>query len=285
LLRFGEPRQEKPGILDDNGVIRDLSGIIPDITPATIDDGLMDRLRDVDLESLPAVDSAVRIGPCVNRPGKIVCIGLNFKDHADEAGMERPSEPIIFMKATTSICGPSDNIILPRGYKKVDWEIELGVVIGQRASYLDEASAADVIAGYCLVNDISERSFQLDRNGQWTKGKSADTFCPLGPWLVTKDEIRDPGNLHMHLELDGQVYQDSSTAQMIFHVPALVSYVSHFMTLEPGDIIATGTPAGVGMGQTPQVYLKPGSQLVLKIAGLGEQRQTAVELDDLKAVG
>lgn len=278
LIRFGEPGHEKPGVLDANGTIRDLSGIVQDITPETLADGLLDKVSGVKIDDMPAVQGAVRIGPCIKRPGKIVCIGLNYKDHADEAGMERPSEPIVFMKATSSICGPNDNLILPLDYEKVDWEIELGVVIGQHASYLDDASVEGVIAGYCIVNDVSERSFQLARNGQWTKGKSADTFCPIGPWLVTKDEIQDPDNLPLKLTVDGTVYQDSNTAQMIFDVKTLVSYVSKFMSLEPGDIIATGTPAGVGMGQKPPVYLQPGNELVLEIDGLGVQRQTIVEM-------
>ncbi|HAE02860.1 MAG TPA: 2-hydroxyhepta-2,4-diene-1,7-dioate isomerase [Rhodospirillaceae bacterium] len=278
LIRFGEPGHEKPGVLDANGTIRDLSGIVRDITPETLADGLLDKVSGVKIDDMPAVQGAVRIGPCIKRPGKIVCIGLNYKDHADEAGMERPSEPIVFMKATSSICGPNDNLILPLDYEKVDWEIELGVVIGQHASYLDDASVESVIAGYCIVNDVSERSFQLARNGQWTKGKSADTFCPIGPWLVTKDEIQDPDNLPLKLTVDGTVYQDSNTAQMIFDVKTLVSYVSKFMSLEPGDIIATGTPAGVGMGQKPPVYLQPGNELVLEIDGLGVQRQTIVEM-------
>ena len=278
LIRFGEPGHEKPGVLDANGTIRDLSGIVRDITPETLADGLLDKVSGVKIDDMPAVQGAVRIGPCIKRPGKIVCIGLNYKDHADEAVMERPSEPIVFMKATSSICGPNDNLILPLDYEKVDWEIELGVVIGQHASYLDDASVESVIAGYCIVNDVSERSFQLARNGQWTKGKSADTFCPIGPWLVTKDEIQDPDNLPLKLTVDGTVYQDSNTAQMIFDVKTLVSYVSKFMSLEPGDIIATGTPAGVGMGQKPPVYLQPGNELVLEIDGLGVQRQTIVEM-------
>ena len=223
LIRFGEPGHEKPGVLDANGTIRDLSGIVRDITPETLADGLLDKVSGVKIDDMPAVQGAVRIGPCIKRPGKIVCIGLNYKDHADEAGMERPSEPIVFMKATSSICGPNDNLILPLDYEKVDWEIELGVVIGQHASYLDDASVESVIAGYCIVNDVSERSFQLARNGQWTKGKSADTFCPIGPWLVTKDEIQDPDNLPLKLTVDGTVYQDSNTAQMIFDVKTLVS--------------------------------------------------------------
>lgn len=278
LIRFGEPGHEKPGVFDANGTIRDLSGIVRDITPETLADGLLDKVSGVKIDDMPAVQGTVRIGPCIKRPGKIVCIGLNYKDHADEAGMERPSEPIVFMKATSSICGPNDNLILPLDYEKVDWEIELGVVIGQHASYLDDASVESVIAGYCIVNDVSERSFQLARNGQWTKGKSADTFCPIGPWLVTKDEIQDPDNLPLKLTVDGTVYQDSNTAQMIFDVKTLVSYVSKFMSLEPGDIIATGTPAGVGMGQKPPVYLQPGNELVLEIDGLGVQRQTIVEM-------
>lgn len=276
LLRFGEAGSERPGILDGEGVIRDLSDIVSDISPATLGDGLVEQVKNADLGALKAVDGDVRVGSCVNRPGKVVCIGLNFNDHAEEAGMEKPSEPIIFMKATSSVCGPNDDVVLPLGHEKVDWEIELGVVIGQRASYLDEAEAIETVAGYCIVNDVSERAFQLERNGQWTKGKSADTFCPLGPWLVTKDEIDDVGNLAMRLDVDGHVHQDSSTAQMIFGVPYLVSYVSRFMTLEPGDVIATGTPAGVGLGQKPQVYLKEGNRMTLRIDGLGEQRQRVI---------
>ncbi len=285
FLRYGKPGSEKPGVFDKDGVIRDLSGVVKDITPETIDDGLLNRVKQTDLASLIALDNNVRIGPCVNRPGKVICIGLNFRDHAEEAGMAKPTEPIVFMKATSSICGPNDDVVLPRGHEKVDWEIELGVIIGTRTSCIDEAASDEAIAGYCIVNDVSERVFQLERNGQWTKGKSADTFCPLGPWFVTKDEIKDAGNLAMHLEVDGNVYQDSSTAQMIFNVPYLVSYVSRFMTLEPGDIIATGTPAGVGMGQKPPVYLRAGNQMVLQIEGLGEQRQRVVKMENRKASG
>jgi len=278
LLRFGEYGSERPGILDDGGVVRDLSDIVSDISPTSLGDGILDRLKEFELGSLRAVDGNFRIGPCVSRPGKIVCIGLNFNDHAKEAGMQKPSEPIIFMKATSAICGPNDDLVLPLGHEKVDWEIELGVVIGRKASYVDEIGANEAIAGYCIVNDVSERNFQLERNGQWTKGKSSDTFCPLGPWLVTKDAVEDAGNLTMCLEVDGHVYQDSSTAQMIFNVPHIVSYVSRFMTLEPGDVIATGTPAGVGLGQKPEVYLKAGSQMVVRIEGLGEQRQRVVAM-------
>ena len=247
-----------------------------DIGGAVLDDGELDRLRALDPASLPKVDDTVRIGPCVAGVGKIVCIGLNYSDHAAEAGMEVPPEPVLFFKATSAICGPNDNVVLPRDSVKSDWEVELGIVIGSRASYVEEDDALDHVAGYCLVNDVSERQFQLGGTGQWVKGKSADTFAPIGPWVATKDEIPDPGALDMWLEVDGHRYQDGNTRTMIFGVKTIVSYVSRHMTLMPGDVIPTGTPPGVGAGQKPQVFLKPGNVMRLGIPGLGEQRQAVV---------
>jgi 2-keto-4-pentenoate hydratase/2-oxohepta-3-ene-1,7-dioic acid hydratase in catechol pathway len=276
LLRHGTAGAERPGCLGRDGVIRDLSGHVGDITPEALGDGLLKAVAGIDPETLPAVPAGTRLGPCVARPGKVVCIGLNYADHAAEAEMPRPAEPIVFMKAASALCGPNDDLILPQGAEKTDWEVELGVVIGRSASYVGEREAFDHIAGYCIVNDVSERAFQLERNGQWTKGKSADTFCPLGPWLVSADEIAEPQNLAMRLDVDGQVFQDSSSAQMIFGIAELIAYLSRFMTLLPGDVIATGTPAGVGMGQRPPVYLRPGNRMRTSIEGLGEQCQEVV---------
>lgn len=276
LLRYGEVGRERPGCLDGEGRLRDLSGIVDDITPEFLANGLLEKMQSLDPSSLPGVAGQVRLGPCVARPGKIVCIGLNYADHAEEAGMARPSEPIVFMKAASALCGPNDDLVLPVGAEKADWEVELGVVIGRPARYVSAGQALAHVAGYCIVNDVSERAFQLERNGQWSKGKSADTFCPLGPWLVTADEVADPQNLAMRLEVDGKVFQDSSSAQMIFGVSELIAYLSRFMALLPGDIVATGTPAGVGMGQRPPVYLRPGNQVRTRIQGLGEQHQTVV---------
>jgi 2-keto-4-pentenoate hydratase/2-oxohepta-3-ene-1,7-dioic acid hydratase in catechol pathway len=273
LLRYGPPGQEKPGILDQDGTIRDLSSIVPDITGEVLSSGGLERLRSVDPTTLPRVEGDPRIGPCVGRIGKFICIGLNYSDHAAESGMAVPPEPIIFMKATSSICGPNDGIEIPRGSEKTDWEVELGIVIGKAAKYVDEAQALEHVAGYCVVNDVSERSFQIERSGQWTKGKSADTFGPIGPWLVTQDEVANPQKLGMWLEVDGNRYQNGSTETMVYGAAFLVSYLSQFMSLQPGDVIATGTPPGVGMGMKPPVYLRPGNVVRLGIEGLGQQEQ------------
>jgi 2-keto-4-pentenoate hydratase/2-oxohepta-3-ene-1,7-dioic acid hydratase in catechol pathway len=277
LLRYGPPGAEKPGLLDAQGRIRDLSGIIDDIAGATLlPDGLA-RLRATDAMSLPLVEGNPRFGPCVAGIGKFVCIGLNYADHAAESGHPVPDEPVIFMKATSAVCGPDDEVEIPRGSEKTDWEVELGVVIGKPAKHVAEADALEHVAGYCVINDVSERSFQTERGGQWTKGKSCDTFGPLGPWLVTRDEVPDPQGLGMWLEVDGKRYQDGSTRTMVFGVAFLVSYLSQFMSLRPGDLISTGTPPGVGLGQKPPVYLGPGQTIRLGIEGLGEQTQRTVQ--------
>jgi 2-keto-4-pentenoate hydratase/2-oxohepta-3-ene-1,7-dioic acid hydratase in catechol pathway len=276
LLRYGPQGAEKPGLLDAGGKIRDLSGLVGDIGGATLSDEGLDRLRRLDASKLPEVDPSVRLGACVAGTGKFVCIGLNYSDHAAETGATVPSEPIIFMKATSAICGPDDPVIIPRGSAKTDWEVELGFVIGKRGKYVSEADAMDHVAGYCLVNDVSERAFQTERQGQWTKGKSCDHFGPTGPWLVTRDEIADPQKLPMWLSVNGVKRQDGSTATMVFGVRFLVSYLSQFMSLEPGDIVSTGTPPGVGMGMKPQRFLKPGDVMRLGIDGLGEQEQKVV---------
>lgn len=274
LLRVGPKGRERPAMLHSDGSLRDLSSHVLDIAEhALLPEGL-DRLRAIDPDTLRAVPAGTRIGPCVGGVGKFICIGLNYADHAAESGMEVPSEPVIFMKATSAICGPNDDVVIPEGSEKTDWEVELGVVIGRAAKYVSPEDAPDHIAGYCAINDVSERAFQLERGGQWVKGKSADTFGPLGPWLVTTDEVPDPGALSMWLEVDGHRYQDGSTKTMVFGVAHLVSYLSRFMSLQPGDVISTGTPPGVGMGQTPQRYLQPGNVITLGIDGLGEQRQT-----------
>ena len=274
LLRYGLPGHEKPGLLDSRGHIRDLSGIIPDLSGEALHPDSIDRLRALDSSSLRRVEDDVRIGPCVGGTGKFICIGLNYSDHAAESGMAVPAEPILFMKATSAICGPNDGILIPRGSQKTDWEVELGVVIGSTARYVSEAEALSHVAGYCVVNDLSERAFQLEGTGQWVKGKSADTFGPIGPWLVTSDAVPDPQNLDLWLEVDGRSYQRSTTRHMIFSVARLVSYISGFMSLHPGDIISTGTPPGIGMGQKPEpIYLRPGNHVRLGIEGLGEQSQ------------
>jgi len=273
LVRHGQPGAELPGILDANGTLRDLSGIVPDIAGEALSPAALEQLRTVDLAALPAVPAGTRIGPCVGSVGKFLCIGLNYADHAAESGIPVPTEPVLFMKATSAICGPDDGIIIPRNSTKTDWEVELGVVIGTEARYVDEANALDHVAGYCVINDLSERSFQLEGTGQWVKGKSADSFGPIGPWLVTRDEVPDPQNLRLWLEIDGHRFQDGNTATMVFPVSHLVSYVSQFMSLQPGDIISTGTPPGVGLGLKPPTYLKPGQTVRLGIEGLGEQTQ------------
>ncbi len=280
LVRFGLSHQEKPGIVDSEGKIRDLSGAVPDIAGESLSPTALGSLKNIELSRLPVATGTPpdkpRLGPCVGRVGKFICIGLNYSEHAAEAGMKVPSEPVIFMKATSSICGPNDDIVIPRGGTKVDWEVELGVVIGTPAKYVSEADAMSYVAGYCVINDLSERAFQLEGTGQWVKGKSADTFGPIGPWLVTADEVPDPQELKMWLEVDGHRYQNGSTRTMIFGVRQLVSYLSQFMSLQPGDIISTGTPPGVGMGQRPPVYLRAGNRMRLGIAGLGEQNQRVV---------
>ncbi|SMH36175.1 fumarylacetoacetate hydrolase family protein [Azospirillum agricola] len=277
LLRYGPPGQEKPGLLDSEGRIRDLSGHVADIAGAALlPDGIA-RLKAIDPASLPLVEGDPRLGPCVAGTGKMICIGLNYSDHAAETGATVPPEPIIFMKATSAIVGPNDDIEIPRGSEKTDWEVELGVVIGKTAKYVSEAEAMDHVAGYCVINDVSERAFQAERQGQWTKGKSADTFGPTGPWLVTPDEVEDPQALPMWLEVNGHRYQNGSTATMVYGVRYLVSYLSQFMSLQPGDIISTGTPPGVGLGQKPQVYLKAGDVVTLGIEGLGTQRQSVIQ--------
>ncbi len=277
LLRYGPPGQEKPGLLDSAGGIRDVSAHIPDLAGDALGPDALAQLAKLDPETLPRV-TADRIGPCVGRVGKFICIGLNYSDHAAESGMDVPPEPVIFAKATSAICGPDDDIEIPRGSNATDWEVELGVVIGTTAKYVPEAQAMDHVAGFCVVNDISERDFQNKRSGQWTKGKSADTFGPIGPWLVTRDAVADPQALTMYLDVNGTRMQEGTTATMVYPVAHLVSYLSHFMRLEPGDIISTGTPPGVGMGKKPApIYLKPGDRMELGIAGLGVQRQRCVQ--------
>lgn len=276
LLRFGSKGAERPGMLDADGIIRDLSGVVDDIAGEALGDGQLEKLRALDAATLPAAPAGVRIGPCVGRVGKFVCIGLNFADHAAEAGMDLPQEPIVFFKATSAIIGPDDDVEIPRGSVKTDWEVELGVVIGKAAKYVSVDAALDHVAGYCVVNDLSERDFQLHRSGQWVKGKSCDTFGPIGPWLVTRDEVPDPQALGMWLEVNGTRYQDGSTKTMHFDVATVVSHLSQFMSLQPGDVIATGTPPGVGMGQKPQVYLKAGDTMALGVEGLGVQRQNVI---------
>jgi 2-keto-4-pentenoate hydratase/2-oxohepta-3-ene-1,7-dioic acid hydratase in catechol pathway len=277
LLRYGPVGAEKPGLIDDNGTIRDLSGVIADLDPSTISQETFDKIAAIDPATLPEVSGDPRIGACVGRPGKFICIGLNYSDHAAETGMAVPPEPVIFFKATSAVCGPYDNVEIPRGSEKSDWEVELGVIIGKEAKYVDEANAMDHVAGYCVVNDLSERAFQIERSGQWVKGKSADTFGPVGPYLVTRDEVKDPQNLPMWLTVNGHKYQNGSTQTMVYGVQFLIHYLSQFMSLQPGDIISTGTPPGVGMGQNPQVYLKAGDVMELGIEGLGSQKQTTVQ--------
>ena len=273
LLRYGTQGIEKPGMMAADGTIRDLSGHIEDLTGAELPDAGLARLRDIDVNSLPVVEGSARLGPCVGNVGKFVCIGLNYADHAAESGMALPEEPVIFFKATSAIMGPNDDVEIPRHSVKTDWEVELGVVIGKAAKYIPESEALDHVAGYCVINDLSERDFQLHRSGQWVKGKSADTFGPIGPWMVTRDEVPDPQNLAMYLEVNGHRYQDGSTKTMHFDVATIVSHLSQFMSLQPGDVISTGTPPGVGMGQKPETYLKPGDVIELEIEGLGKQRQ------------
>jgi 2,4-didehydro-3-deoxy-L-rhamnonate hydrolase len=276
LVRFGNIGEERPAIVDADGALRDLSGVVGDIAGRTLLPESIAKLRAINPKELPLVAGTPRIGACVGNVGKFICIGLNYSDHAAESGMAVPVEPVIFMKATSAVCGPYDDVIIPRGSKKTDWEVELGVVIGKETRYVTEEEALSHVAGYCVVNDVSERAFQLEGTGQWVKGKSADTFGPIGPWLVTADEVPDPQALNLWLEVDGHKYQNGSTGTMVFGVAHLVSYLSRFMSLQPGDIISTGTPPGVGHGQKPPIYLRSGNVMRLGIEGLGEQRQTAV---------
>lgn len=278
LLRYGPAGQEKPGILDQSGKIRDLSAYIKDVNGAVLDDASLDKLRKLDLESLPAVDGSPRIGACVGNIGKFICIGLNYADHAAESNLPIPAEPVVFNKWTSAVVGPNDDVKIPRGSKKTDWEVELGVIIGKGGSYIDEKDAMSHVAGYCVVNDVSEREYQIERGGTWDKGKGCDTFGPIGPWLVTRDEIADPQKLGMWLEVDGKRYQNGNTSTMIFGVAHIVSYLSRFMSLQPGDVISTGTPPGVGMGVKPEaVYLRAGQTMRLGIDGLGEQQQKTID--------
>ncbi|EPX82753.1 2-keto-4-pentenoate hydratase/2-oxohepta-3-ene-1,7-dioic acid hydratase (catechol pathway) [Rubellimicrobium thermophilum DSM 16684] len=273
LLRWGERGAERPGMVDAEGRMRDLTGIVPDIAGEVLSDEGLARLRALDPATLPPVPEGARLGPCVGGIGKFICIGLNYADHAAESGLSVPPEPVIFMKATSAVCGPNDPILIPRGSQKTDWEVELAVIIGTRAKYVSEAEAMAHVAGYAVCNDVSERAFQAERQGQWTKGKSCDNFGPLGPWLVTRDEVPDPQDLRMWCDVNGQRMQDGSTRTMVYGVAYLVSYLSQFFTLHPGDVISTGTPPGVGLGMKPPRYLKAGEVVTLGIEGLGEQRQ------------
>ncbi len=277
LLRYGKPGKERPGVLDADGKIRDLSEHVSDIAGAALAPNALKKLAKIDPASLPLVRGKPRLGPCVTGTSKFICIGLNYSDHAAETGATVPPEPIIFMKANSAIVGPDDDVLIPRGSKKTDWEVELGVIIGKKAKYVTEAEALDYVAGYCTINDVSERAFQAERQGQWTKGKSCDTFGPTGPWLVTKDEVADPQNLKMWLTVNGKKRQNGSTKTMVYGVAYLVSYLSQFMSLLPGDIISTGTPPGVGLGMKPPKFLKNGDVVELGIEGLGTQKQTFVQ--------
>lgn len=277
LLRHGPPGTEKPGLLDDEGNIRDLAGQVDDIAGETISPQGLAGIAALDIASLPIVDASTRFGPCVSGIGKFLCIGLNYSDHAEEAGMPVPAEPVLFGKATSAVVGPNDDVMIPRGSTRTDWEVELGVVIGSRTKYVSEVEALDHVAGYCVINDLSEREFQLEGTGQWIKGKSCDTFGPTGPWLVTTDEITDPQNLGIWLEVNGKRFQDGNTSTMVFTCAFIVSYLSRFFTLYPGDVISTGTPPGVGLGMNPPLYLKRGDRMRLGIDGLGEQQQTCVQ--------
>ena len=279
LCRVGAPGAETPALLDGEGRLRDLTGIVDDLAGAHLTLDGLDRIRAADPASLPLIDGDPRVGACVGQIGKFMCIGLNYSDHAAETGSKVPPEPILFMKATSAVCGPNDDVIIPRNSEKTDWEVELGVVIGKPGKYIDEADALSHVAGYCVVNDVSERAFQIERKGQWTKGKSADTFGPIGPWLVTADEVADPQNLALWLDVDGERMQDGSTRTMVYGVAFLISYLSRFMSLHPGDVISTGTPPGVGMGRQPPRFLRPGQEMRLGVEGLGEQRQRTVADD------
>ncbi|VEI16200.1 Ureidoglycolate lyase [Serratia plymuthica] len=278
LLRYGAPGQERPGVLDNHGQIRDLSQHIADVSGAALLPASLEKLRALDINQLPLVAGQPRLGPCVGHIGKFICIGLNYADHAAETGAAIPDEPVVFSKWTSAVVGPNDDVQIPRDSVKTDWEVELGVIIGQGGRYISEQDALRHVAGYCVINDVSEREFQIERGGTWDKGKGCDTFGPTGPWLVTADEIDDPHRLNLWLEVDGKRYQDGNTSTMIFRIPHIISYLSRFMSLQPGDVISTGTPPGVGMGQKPQpIYLKAGQTMRLGIAGLGEQRQTTVQ--------
>ena len=276
LLRVGSLKQEKPAILDKLGIVRDISSVISDLNSDNINQKTIDLINKTDLSKLPKLSEKLRVGACVSNPQKFIGIGLNYSDHAEETGMKAPNEPIIFIKANSCISGPNDNILIPKKSKKTDWEIELGIIIGKKTQYITEDKAFDHIFGYCIVNDISEREFQIERSGQWDKGKGCDTFGPIGPYLVTKDEINEVQNLSLELKLNGEIMQKGNTNKMIFDVKHLVSYLSHFMTLYPGDIITTGTPSGVGMAKKPQIFLKNGDEMILKIDGLGFQKQKVV---------
>ncbi|CAG9263927.1 fumarylacetoacetate hydrolase family protein [Paraburkholderia unamae] len=277
LVRWGSKGAEKPGVIDGEGRVRDLSSVVPDVAGKGLGAAALRELAALDLAALPLVPAGTRLGPCVGGVGKIVCVGLNYSDHAAESNMPVPKEPVLFLKATSAITGPDDDVLIAPGAKKVDWEVELGVVIGEPARNVSRERALDHVAGYCVVNDVSEREWQIERGGQWDKGKGYDTFAPLGPWLVTRDEIADPQALDMWLEVDGKRYQNGNTRTMIFDVATLVSYISQFMSLQPGDVISTGTPPGVGMGQKPEpVYLRAGQTMRLAVSGLGEQRQRLV---------
>jgi len=276
LLRHGPSGSEKPGILDADGKIRDLSAHISELDGTTLSDASLKKLRALDAATLPLIDANTRLGACVGNVGKLICVGLNYSDHAAESGVDVPPEPVLFFKATSSLVGPDDSIVLPKGSESTDWEVELAIVIGADGKYIDEADVMQHIAGYCVMNDVSEREFQLNRSGQWVKGKSADTFGPLGPWLVTRDEIADPQKLSMYLDVNGESRQRGSTDTMVYQVPFLVSYISQFMSLQAGDVISTGTPPGVGLGMKPPQYLKAGDVVTLGIDGLGDQRQEVV---------
>ena len=276
LVRYGVKGAEKPGIVDVTGRIRDLSAVVADINGQVLAHEL-DKIRGLDLETLPLVEEGVRYGACVGNIGKFICIGLNYSDHAAETGAAIPEEPIVFNKWTSAIVGPNDDVEIPRNSQKTDWEVELGVVIGKDGRYIDKADAMDYVAGYCVINDVSEREYQIERGGTWDKGKGCDTFGPIGPWLVTRDEISNPHQLHMWLEVDGKRFQDGNTNTMIFDVPTIISYLSQFMSLQAGDVISTGTPPGVGLGQKPPVYLQAGQVMRLGIAGLGEQEQHVIQ--------
>ena len=276
LVRYGVKGAEKPGIVDVTGRIRDLSAVVADINGQVLAHEL-DKIRALDLETLPLVEEGVRYGACVGNIGKFICIGLNYSDHAAETGAAIPEEPIVFNKWTSAIVGPNDDVEIPRNSQKTDWEVELGVVIGKDGRYIDKADAMDYVAGYCVINDVSEREYQIERGGTWDKGKGCDTFGPIGPWLVTRDEISNPHELHMWLEVDGKRYQDGNTNTMIFDVPTIISYLSQFMSLQAGDVISTGTPPGVGLGQKPPVYLQAGQVMRVGIAGLGEQEQHVIQ--------
>lgn len=277
LLRYGEKGQERPALLDINGQLRDLSAVVVDVAGETLSPQNIARLQDIDPTSLPLVEGSPRLGACVGQVGKFICIGLNYADHAAETGAAIPAEPVVFSKWTSAIVGPNDDIEIPRNSRKTDWEVELGVVIGKGGRYISESDALEHVAGYCVINDVSEREFQLELGGTWDKGKGCDTFGPLGPWLVTRDEIADPHQLDLWLEVDGKRYQNGNTRTMIFQIPKIISYLSQFMSLQPGDVISTGTPPGVGLGLKPEpVYLRAGQQIRLGISGLGEQNQRTV---------